>query len=81
MAAKQKAFEALQKKVDELTIEVATLAKQLKSAGENIPTPKWFVTEFGEGVVAKMSDPTGTLDFWRSLAVSLRVQNNKAKVL
>lgn len=73
-ATEQKAFEALQRKVDEQSSALTVLTLKVKDLEETIPAPKWFIKEFGEGVVSKMSDPAGTLVFWRSLAVSLRVQ-------
>jgi len=69
----KEAFERLSGQVGELTKAVGELGALLKTATEKIQAPKWFVDEFGEGVVGHMSDPTGTRDFWRSLAVSLRV--------
>lgn len=73
-----KQYEALNKKVNELESAVTTLTMQLAAAKEAIPAPKWFVSEFErEGhpsVLGRMSDPVGTMDFWRALAVSLRMQ-------
>ena len=68
----KEAFEQLNAQVARLTGTVDTLTKQLESATAKIPAPKWFVTEFGANVVAQMSDPTGTMEFWRAVAVSLR---------
>lgn len=76
-AAEQKAFELLSKKVDEQSSVIGTLVMKIAAIEENLPVPKWFIKEFGEAVVKKISDPTGTIDFWRSLAVSLRVQGYK----
>ncbi|MFC4305816.1 C39 family peptidase [Cohnella boryungensis] len=73
----RKQFEAMSKKVDELTSKVTTLTMAVKDATEVKPAPAWFVKEFGEGVLSKINNPTGTLDFWRSLAVSLRVMGFK----
>ncbi|BBI32857.1 M15 family metallopeptidase [Cohnella abietis] len=73
----KQAFEALQKKVGEQSSTVSILTQKIKDIETNIPAPKWFVTEFGDKVLEKIKDPTGTLDFWRSLAVSLRVQGYK----
>jgi ABC-type bacteriocin/lantibiotic exporters, contain an N-terminal double-glycine peptidase domain len=71
-------FEALDNKVDKLTSMVTTLTMQLAASKELVQPPPWFVNEFEcEGqpsVLKKMSDPIGTTDFWRSLAVSLRMQ-------
>ncbi|BBI32379.1 C39 family peptidase [Cohnella abietis] len=76
-ASERKEFEAQRLKVNELTSMVTTLTLKVKDIETNIPAPKWFLTEFGDKLMEKMSDPTGTLDFWRSLAVSLRVQGYK----
>jgi len=76
-AVEKAAFSALERKVAEVAEAVATLAKavgKLTEAFASISAPKWFVTEFGPKVVSLMSDPTGTAEFWRALAVSLRVQ-------
>lgn len=74
----RKQFEAMNRKVDELSSVVTTLTMQLAAAKEAVTAPKWFVAEFErEGqpsVLKRMSDPVGTTDFWRSLAVSLRMQ-------
>lgn len=70
----RKEFEALREQHNELTSAVATLAMRLAAATEQVAAPKWFVAEFGDDVLSKMSDPTSTMDFWRSLAVSLRMQ-------
>jgi peptidoglycan L-alanyl-D-glutamate endopeptidase CwlK len=71
------AYEALEKKVEEQGSELAELALKVKDLETNIPAPNWFITEFGDEVIKKINDPTGTLDFWRSLSVSLRVQGYK----
>jgi hypothetical protein len=68
----REAFEQLSAQVAQLAGTVDSLTKQLESATAKIPAPKWFVSEFGESVVAQMSDPTGTMEFWRAVAVSLR---------
>jgi len=77
-ATEQKAFESLSKKVDELTSAVTTLTMQFAAVKESVSPPPWFMNEFErEGqpsVLKKMSDPVGTTDFWRALAVSLRMQ-------
>lgn len=76
-ATEKAAFTALEKKVAELGTSIATLTKtvaKLADSSASVPAPKWFVSEFGQRVTALMSDPTGTADFWRALAVSLRVQ-------
>jgi len=73
-ATERKEFDLLGKKVDELTSLVTTLTMKVAAAQEAVSAPKWFETEFGNTVLSKMSDPTGTTDFWRSLAVSLRMQ-------
>ncbi|BBI32501.1 C39 family peptidase [Cohnella abietis] len=79
-ATEAKAFEAQQRKVGELESAVTVLALKVKDLEANVPAPKWFVTEFGDKVLEKINDPKGTLDFWRSLAVSLRVQGYKKVV-
>ena len=74
----RKQYEVLNKKVNELESKVTTLTMQLAATKEAIPAPKWFVAEFERGdqpsVLDRMSDPVGTIDFWRALAVSLRMQ-------
>ncbi len=74
----RKQFEQMGKKVNELESAVTTLTLQLAAAKEAVTPPKWFVSEFERdgqpSVLARMSDPVGTMDFWRSLAVSLRMQ-------
>jgi peptidoglycan L-alanyl-D-glutamate endopeptidase CwlK len=72
-------FEVLRKKVEEQSQSLDVLMLKVKDLETRIPAPRWFVKEFGGGVVEKMSNSSGTLDFWRSLAVSLRVQGYKAK--
>ncbi|MCD9026062.1 C39 family peptidase [Cohnella silvisoli] len=78
-AIEQKAFEALQIKVEEQSSALTVLTLKIKDLETNIPAPKWFIIEFGDKVLEKIKDPTGTLEFWRSLAVSLRVQGYKKK--
>jgi len=74
----RKKFEQMGKKVNELESAVTTLTMQLAAAKEAIPAPKWFISEFERvgqpSVLGRMSDPVGTTDFWRALAVSLRMQ-------
>jgi len=70
------AFEKMREEVKSLTSAVTALTKKVEDLTQMIPAPKWFISEFGESVLKKINDPTGTLDFWRSLAVSLRVQGH-----
>jgi peptidoglycan LD-endopeptidase CwlK len=72
--AEQLAFDTLAKKVEAQSVELVALTQQVNSLSVAIPAPNWFVQEFGAGVVAKMSNPTGSLEFWRAIAVTLRVQ-------
>ncbi|RED54809.1 peptidoglycan recognition protein family protein [Cohnella lupini] len=70
-------FEKLQRKVEEQSSAIGTLVMRIMAIEENVPAPKWFVTEFGVKVIGVIKEPTGTVDFWRSLAVSLRVHGFK----
>ncbi|AZS17379.1 peptidoglycan recognition family protein [Paenibacillus lutimineralis] len=55
---------------DNLVKKVAKLEEETKK----IPAPKWFVSEFGSSDLGgKISDPSFTLEGWRTLAVGLRV--------
>lgn len=73
-------FNDLSKLVQQLKISNASLVKAveaLESANEEIPAPKWFITEFPKHS-EYLNSTTGTQTFWRSFAVSLRILNKKA---
>lgn len=67
-----------EKRISDLEIKLAAL-QQLTVVLEKTPPPDWFITEFGQdalnGIV--VHDPNGDLDFWRNLAILLRL-NKKA---
>ncbi|KZV13627.1 hypothetical protein F511_45210 [Dorcoceras hygrometricum] len=63
-AAEKTAFDKLVSRVEEL-----------EKITRKVPAPKWFVKEFGsEDLGGKISDPSFTLEGWRTLAVGLRVR-------
>ncbi|WP_391574789.1 C39 family peptidase [Cohnella sp.] len=74
-ATERKAFETLEKKVDELTSMVTTLTMQIAAGKELVPPPPWFEIEFEkDGVLKRISSPKKQMVFWETLAVSLRMQ-------
>ncbi|MEB3103098.1 glucosaminidase domain-containing protein [Ferviditalea candida] len=67
---------------DEMTAEEKkafdVLAAQVAKLAEKIPAPQWFVTEFGSTDLGGLiHDPKFTEEGWRTLAVSLRAQEEK----
>ncbi|TCZ76059.1 M23 family metallopeptidase [Paenibacillus albiflavus] len=54
---------------EKLEARIATLEEQTKK----VPAPAWFVKEFGSADLGGLiNDPTGTEEFWRGLALTMR---------
>lgn len=71
----KEAFDAMREDMAALKLALEANTRELAKERETISAPKWFISEFEKDkVLERISDPTGTLDFWRSLAVSLRMQ-------
>jgi len=73
MSSEQPSIAALQQKIEEQSAQLAALAERVNKLESKVPVPKWFENEFGQGVLGQMNDLSGTVDFWRSLAVTLRI--------
>lgn len=59
-----------EQKIVQLEARIVDLEKKLGM----IPMPEWFSKEFGaDSLNGLVNDPTGTPDFWRSLAINLRI--------
>jgi hypothetical protein len=69
--------------MDELLKRVSELEEKVKVL-ENTAAPDWFIQEFGAGCLnGIVNDPVGDKNFWRNVAVSIRVVNaiQKQKVV
>lgn len=69
------------KRIDELESVIRKITADLTKLSDKvaeIEAPKWFVQEFPDAV-KMLSQKTGTNDFWRAFAMTLRISQNKIK--
>jgi hypothetical protein len=61
-----------------LKAELAAVKQRLETVEKRLidgPMPDWFATEFGQDALNGVIDtPSGDYDFWRNLAVQLRLK-------
>jgi flagellum-specific peptidoglycan hydrolase FlgJ len=65
-----------EKQIEELERKVSNLEKRL----QEIPAPEWFVNEFPNSL-DMLHQKTGTIDFWRAYAVTLRLFDKYFKTI
>lgn len=61
-----------EKQIEELQTKLSNLEKRL----QEIPAPDWFIKEFPNGLDL-LHQKTGTIDFWRAYAITLRTLKKK----
>lgn len=65
-----------EKQIEELERKVTNLEKRL----EEIPAPEWFIKEFPNSL-DMLHQKSGTIDFWRAYAVTLRTFDKYFKTI
>ena len=65
-----------EKQIEELQSKISKLERRL----EEIPAPEWFVNEFPNSL-DMLHQKTGSIDFWRAYAVTLRLFDKYFKTI